>query len=313
MEEQTEKIKLENGSDVTVTTLEDENGNQFKTVTIDEVVLPYQILKAGPEKRFSYVKNFTYKDGDVLLCSYPKTGTHWTANLLHYLMYDGPLDTLTSHQPCLIDRFDMESSQQREGRRIVTSHFPPKNLPTEHFEKGGKTVLVFRNPKDAAVSMFYQLKKFKMIGDFKLSWNSYIDYWLDGKMLMGSFFDYYNKWQTLLEEKPDLDVLIVQYEDLKMDSLNQLRRIQTYLGLSHSDERLQAVLDKCSLGNLRADVENGKVKTPLIDESGKSILYRKGIIGDWKNNFTVAQNEKIEAVASAKFKNSIFNYKAWGC
>jgi hypothetical protein len=60
------------------------------------------------------------------------------------------------------------------------------------------------------------------------------------------------------------------------DSLNQLRRIQTYLGLSHSDERLQAVLDKCSLGNLRADVENGKVKTPLIDESGKSILYRKG-------------------------------------
>ncbi|XP_053380225.1 uncharacterized protein LOC123565644 [Mercenaria mercenaria] len=80
-----------------------------------------------------------------------------------------------------------------------------------------------------------------------------------------------------------------------------------------TDERLQAVLDKCSLSNLKAEVESGKVKTPLIDEEGKSIIYRKGIIGDWENYFTVAQNEKIERVAEEKFKNSIFNYKAWDC
>ncbi|XP_060590863.1 sulfotransferase 2A1-like isoform X3 [Ruditapes philippinarum] len=309
----TTEVKDEDECNGVVTVLEDEHGNQFKTVTVDEVVFPFEKLKIGAEKRLSYVKNFPYEDGDVLLCSYPKTGTHWTANLLHYLMYDGPLDDLVSHPPCLIDLFDMDTVQQREGRRIVTSHFPPKSLPIEHFEKGGKTVLVFRNPKDAAVSMYHQLIRFKMLGEFKLSWNSYIDYWVDGKMLMGSFFDYYNKWQKYLEEKPDLDVLIVQYEDLKMDSLNQLRRIQTYLGLSHSDERLQTVLDKCSLGNLRADVENGKIKTVLIDESGKSILYRKGIIGDWKNHFTVAQDKKIEVIARDKFKNSIFNYKAWVC
>ncbi|XP_053381293.1 sulfotransferase 2A8-like isoform X2 [Mercenaria mercenaria] len=297
-----------------VSVLEDENGEQFKVVTLEEIVMPVTILHKGLNTRLSYVKNFPYQDGDVLVSSYPKTGTHWTANLLHYLMYDGPLDTLVSHPPCLLDAFSYgDWPQKRDGNRIIVSHFPPKRLPAEHFEKGGKTIVVFRNPKDTAVSMFHQLQRFKKFGEFKLSWNSYINYWMDGKMPYGSYFDYYNNWQQQIKEKPEQNVLVVQYEDLKRDSLNQLRRIQNYLGLNHSDERLQAVLDKCSLGNLRAEVENGKVKTPLIDEKGKSILYRKGVIGDWKNNFTVAQNEKIEELVEEKFKDSMFSYNVWNC
>ncbi|XP_045201956.2 sulfotransferase 2A8-like isoform X2 [Mercenaria mercenaria] len=281
------------------------------------MVMPIQIIQMGLETRLSYVKDFPYQDGDVLFGSYMKTGTHWTSNLLHCLMYDGPLEGLTSFAPCLLDVFNyQEWPQKRVGNRIMASHLPPERLPTEHFQKGGKTIVVFRNPKDTAVSMFHQMRKFKQLGEMKLSWNSYINYWIEGKIAFvpsSSFFDYYNSWQKQIEEKPEQNVLVVQYEDLKRDSLNQLRRIQNYLGLNHSDDRLQAVLDKCSFSNLKAEVESGKVKTPLIDEEGKSILYRKGIIGDWKNHFTVAQNEKIETVAEEKFKNSMFNYKAWDC
>ncbi|XP_053381294.1 sulfotransferase 1C2-like isoform X2 [Mercenaria mercenaria] len=296
-----------------VTVLEDEYGEQYKVATYDDVVFPINIVEMGARKRLSYVKNFQYKDGDVLLCSFPKTGTHWTANLIHYLMYDGPLDALVSHQPCLIDLFDIESFGQREGRRIITSHLLPKYFPTEHFANSGKTVLVFRNPKDTAVSMFHQLRRLKLFGEFRLSWNSYMNYWIEGKIPMGSYFDYYNNWQKFIKDNTKMDVLVVQYEDLKNDSLNQLRRIQTYLELKHSDERLRAVLEKCSLGNLKADVESKKIKTVLIDEAGKSILYRKGIIGDWRNHFTVTQNEQIEAVVKEKFKDSMFNYNAWIC
>ncbi|XP_053380226.1 sulfotransferase 1C2-like [Mercenaria mercenaria] len=301
-------VEQDRNEEGVVTVLEDEYGKQYKVVSFDDIVFPIRMLEMGTRKRLSNVKNFQYKDGDVLLCSFPKTGTHWTANLIHYLMYDGPLDALVSHSPCFIDLFDIESAGQREGRRIITSHLPPKRLPIEHFAKGGKTVLVFRNPKDTAVSQFHQFRRLKLFGDFRLSWNSYINYWIDGKVPMGSYFDYYKNWQKDIQDNPERDVLVVQYENLKMDSLNQIRRIQTYLELNHSDERLRAVLEKCSLGNLKADVESGKIKTALIDEAGKSILYRKGIIGDWKNHFTVTQNEKIEAVMKEKFKDSMFNY-----
>jgi hypothetical protein len=40
-------------------------------------------------------------------------------------------------------------------------------------------------------------------------------------------------------------------------------------------------------------------------------VHISGIIGDWKNHFTVAQNEQFEEIAEKKMGNSIFNYKAW--
>ncbi|XP_053380227.1 sulfotransferase 1C2A-like [Mercenaria mercenaria] len=265
----------------------------FKVLELDGTVFPTPLFKTEAElqQRFSYVKNLPYKAGDVLLCSYPKTGTHWTMNLLHYLMFDGDLDDTMSYPPVVIDFFDIEGEVQREGRRILMSHFPPKRLPIEHFANGGKTILVF--------------------GDFKLSWEKLLKYWLQGKFPLGSYFEYYNSWQEEINRKPDLDILIVQYEDLKRNSLQEVRRIQKYLCLNHSDERLEAVLKKCSLETLKADVDSGKVKTRLIDEDGKSVLYRKGIIGDWKNQFTVAQNEMFESIVNEKLHNSIFNYKSW--
>ncbi|XP_060581716.1 sulfotransferase 1C2-like [Ruditapes philippinarum] len=108
-----------------------------------------------------------------------------------------------------------------------------------------------------------------------------------------------------------MDVLIVQYEDLKKNSLHEVRRIQNYLGTNHSDERLREVINRCAIDYLRNDVESGRVETHLKDDKGKSVLYRKGIIGDWKNHFTVAQNEEFEKITNEKMKDSIFNYKAW--
>jgi len=58
--------------------------------------------------------------------------------------------------------------------------------------------------------------------------------------------------------------------------VKELRRIQKYFGLSHNDERLQQILDKCSIDNLRNEVDTGKVKTPFVDKEGNSIIYRKG-------------------------------------
>ena len=58
--------------------------------------------------------------------------------------------------------------------------------------------------------------------------------------------------------------------------MKELRRIQKYFGLSHNDERLQQILDKCSIDNLRNEVDTGKVKTPFVDKEGNSIIYRKG-------------------------------------
>ena len=37
------------------------------------------------------------------------------------------------------------------------------------------------------------------------------------------------------------------------------------------------IIDKCSMGSLKKDVETGKTKSILVNEEGKSIVYRKGM------------------------------------
>ncbi|XP_060590853.1 sulfotransferase 2A1-like [Ruditapes philippinarum] len=294
--------------------LESEDGGQIKVIDIGGIIFPMPFFDSEEAvlKRLSLVKNLQYKSGDVMICSYPKTGTHWTANLIYFLQHpDGPLEDKVSHGGWLIDLYGIKDSEKDENRRLLTSHLHPKRLPRDHFANGGKTILVFRNPKDSAVSMYYMMRKQKVVGDFNISWDKFLSYWLEGKILFGSYFDYYNKWQAELKTNSKMDVLIVQYENLKKNSLHEVRRIQNYLGTNHSDERLQEVINRCSIDYLRNDVESGKVETSLKDDKGKSVLYRKGIIGDWKNHFTVAQNEEFEKITNEKMKDSIFNYKAW--
>lgn len=60
------------------------------------------------------------------------------------------------------------------------------------------------------------------------------------------------------------------------NGVQELRRISDYLGLQLSDDRLEEVLKRCTISNLKHDVESGKLKTPVVNKEGKSLLYREG-------------------------------------
>ena len=63
---------------------------------------------------------------------------------------------------------------------------------------------------------------------------------------------------------------------LLQNGMEEMTKLQNFLGLKHSKDRLQKVLDKCSLENLKAEVLEKKVQTPFVDNKGNSTLYRKG-------------------------------------
>lgn len=54
--------------------IRDENGKGFDTVQYEDVVLPKQFVHIQPETRMKAISELKYRDGDILLCSYPKTG-----------------------------------------------------------------------------------------------------------------------------------------------------------------------------------------------------------------------------------------------
>lgn len=269
MDSQQNTMDAQFDSTENVEELIDENGETFKVMLFDGLVMPVAFLQMGGKNRLKYVQDFPHEDGDVLLCSYPKTGTHWVSHLLHFLRHEGPISEVNPCSPYLLD-LPVMKEESTKGARNLCTHFLPKLSPKDHLKPGRKIVLAFRSPKDTAVSHYYALKKAPMFGGFKLSWNSFINYWMEGKIPVCSYFDYYNSWQRFIEENADLDIHVVNFEDLKSNGVYELRKLSKYLGLKRSDEQLKEVLERCSLGNLKADVESGRIKTPLaLLETGR--------------------------------------------
>ena len=58
--------------------------------------------------------------------------------------------------------------------------------------------------------------------------------------------------------------------------LNELHKICDYLNKPLNDECLRAIIDRCSLDNLRDEVERKTFTQGIHDKDGKSTVYRKG-------------------------------------
>jgi len=84
--------------------------------------------------------------------------------------------------------------------------------------------------------------------------------------------------------RSDPNIHIVFFEDLKKDE--SIKRIAEHIGVTCSPELLNAIKDALNIDKMRE--VRGKWEGELF--------YRKGEVGDWKNWFTVAQNEEFHRI-----------------
>ena len=93
------------------------------------------------------------------------------------LVETGPIEDVTFEHISNIDLATPELLAMFGSPRILHSHLLPQLLPDKAFNK--KLVLVFRNPKDTAVSLYHFLKKERFTGHgLNLSWKCFIDQWM---------------------------------------------------------------------------------------------------------------------------------------
>jgi hypothetical protein len=81
--------------------------------------------------------------------------------------------------------------------------------------------------------------------------------------------------------------VLVRYEDLRADTLTEMRRIYAVLGIAVEDEDLWRAVEKHSWENV-SDWEKGRGK-----------FYRRGTSGGWKEDLTPRQVEVVEKATAS--------------
>lgn len=278
------------------------------------------LLPQGLEARLEEIKNLEIRDDDIMVCTFPKAGTHWIWEIVS-MVTKGQAEYATNTKTAsMIDFIPIEVLNSLPSPRILNSHFSIECLPEQIFRKKIKIIHVYRNPKDLATSYYYHGKGFSwMFGEVQPfeTFSEFLPY-ITGEYGVFSYvsvFRYFKAMERFSRENPG-SVLNLHFEDMLQNSTDAVRLVAQFLNKDLSESVITDIADKCSFKNLKEAEEKIKTETDVVqkeltdaEEEKKSNLgplsvYRKGTVGDWKNHFTVAQNEQFDKILESEFCDS---------
>ncbi|XP_068192533.1 cytosolic sulfotransferase 1-like [Antennarius striatus] len=263
------------------------------------------------------VQNFKARPDDILMATFPKAGTTWVSYILE-LLYFGHThkERLTSmpiskRVPFLeasdsyIDTGVDLAENLSISPRIIKTHLPVQFIPKSFWEQNCKIVYLARNAKDNVVSYFHFDRMITVEPD-PGDWNSYLHKFMNGKVVFGSWYDHVSGWWKKKQTYSNLHYMF--YEDITEDDVRELDKLCSFLSLSPSLEEKKQILGEVHFDNMKNNDMANYSTSPYMNFK-ISPFMRKGKVGDWKNHFTVAQNEEFDEDYKRKMKDPTLHFR----
>ncbi|XP_075047315.1 sulfotransferase 2B1-like [Mixophyes fleayi] len=258
------------------------------------------------EECLSFAENeFKVLDDDVYIVTYPKSGTNWMIEILSLLRTKGDPTWCNTVPIWLRSPWyeTLEGQSQIKDvivPRVLTSHLPFHIFAKSFFTSKAKIIYILRNPKDILVSLFHFSKILCLYKDPENFQELFEDF-LQGNVLYNSWFDHVKGWMQM---KDNNKFFFITYEELHEDLRSSVVRICEFLGKDLDESQIDLVVKHASFNAMKENkMSNYSVIPQDFMDQTKGSFMRKGITGDWKNYFTVAQNTYFDKVYQEKMKD----------
>ncbi|NXH11323.1 ST1D1 Sulfotransferase, partial [Bucco capensis] len=247
------------------------------------------------------VEAFQARPDDLIVATYPKSGTTWLSEILDMIYQDGDQekcqrDAIYNRVPFLElkapgEFCGVELLEKSPSPRLVKTHLPVHLLPTSFQKKNCKVIYMARNPKDVVISYYYFYQMAKLHPD-PGTLSEFLEDFMAGKVAYGSWYKHVRGWW---EKKNEKQLLYLFYEDMKKNPRQEVQKILRFLGKEMTEETVTKILHHTSFQQMKKNraANYETVPSDMMDHSISPFL-RKGTTGDWKNHFTVAQNERFD-------------------
>jgi len=256
---------------------------------------------------------------DIVFVSFGKSGRTWLrvmVSRLYQQMYGLPKQALIG--------FDNFHRMNTDIPRMFFTHDNYIGDYTGHTDSkvdfyGKKVVLLARDPRDVAVSQFFQWKY--RLKSNKVAINKYPDEGSDISIydfVMKSdtglkwVIGFLNQWANDAGNIQDLH--LVRYEDLKARPVETLEKLVQFMGAPAKPEHIQDAVEFSSYDNMKKMEEkktfwlSGGRMVPRDRSNPNSYKVRRAKVGGYKDYFDDQQVAEIEAYV-AEHLSPFFGYQ----
>ncbi|XP_060892790.1 sulfotransferase family 5A, member 1 [Labrus mixtus] len=255
---------------------------------------------------------FPFQDTDILIVSYPKSGTTWMQEIVSLISNKGDPHLSQNvpnwtRSPWLEQYYFaaiLEASPSTP--RVITTHLPYHLLgPGLHSSKA-KVIYVSRNPKDVAVS-FYHFHKMANFLPEAGSFPQFLKLFLEGTLSYGSWFDHVKGWTN--QPATVNNLLHITYEEMSLDLHGAIKRLSSFLQCPLVEDEVNNCVKHCTFNSMKHNnMVNYTLVSPDIMDHNKGSFMRKGKTGDWKNMFTDEQNQYFNSVFKSEMQDCTLEF-----
>ncbi|XP_005101347.1 alcohol sulfotransferase [Aplysia californica] len=273
---------------------------------VDGIFYQYFGFNEPIEPHFQHtIRNLEIRDDDIITLGFPRSGNHFAFEVVNMVQKQST-EYVKSH---MIDNVlelrkvdTYESYRQEPSPRNLTINFQVRKIPQQAVEKRTKIVYLLRNPKDALTSFYKHWIKLQADDmGFRGTWEEFLDLSVSGQFTYGSWFDHVLCMERYMADHPDTPVHVHLFEEMVSEPLPTVKKLCKFLGTS--EELAPKIAEVTDFGYMKKNSsKDGEIGDRFLQQG--AAFMRKGTKLDWKNNFTVAQNETFNKIFEEKMAGS---------
>jgi hypothetical protein len=234
---------------------------------------------------------------DVFLVSYPKSGNTWTRFLIANLAYPEKNVDFTNVNEVTPDPEAL--SKRRLARlprpRILKSH--------QYFDpRYPKVICIVRDPRDVLVSEYHFGIKRRLLADgFPIE--EYAHQFVRREdHPYGNWGDNVGSWFYLRRNSPEF--LLVHYEALLSNGMEEMGRISDFLGIARDRERIRVAIERSSADRMRAlEKKQSHLWSSTKETRQDRPFVRAANAGAWRSELTAVSVAVVESAWGALMKD----------
>ncbi len=244
-----------------------------------------------------------FRDDDIVIATYAKSGTTWMQQIVAQLMFDGDPDISVAEMSPWVDlrvppkEVKLPLLEAQTHRRFMKTHLPVDAI---RFCPKAKYLYIGRDGRDVVWSMYNHHFNANQtwydalndtpgrVGppiepppdDIRQYWQEWLD--RDGHPFW-PFWENIRSWWAV-RDLPN--VKFIHFANLKHDMAREIRGIATFLDIPIKEPRWEAILKHCSFEWMKKNATKSVPLGGAFWDAGAEVFINKGVNGRWSDTLT---------------------------